>query len=62
MSEKYYKLIEYLKSLEPDVQKFYDKGQAAAGTRLRKGMSELKNLAQDIRVEIQNIKADRKEN
>lgn len=62
MSEKYYKLIEYLKSLEPDVQKFYDKGQAAAGTRLRKGMSELKNLAQEIRVEVQNIKAERKEN
>jgi hypothetical protein len=61
MSEKYYKLIEYLKSLEPDVQKFYDKGQAAAGTRLRKGMSELKNMAQEIRVEVQNIKSDRKD-
>ncbi len=62
MSEKYYKLIEYLKSLEPDVVKFYEKGQAAAGTRVRKGMSELKNLAQEIRVEVQDLKANKKDN
>ncbi|MGD8779810.1 MAG: histone H1 [Ignavibacteria bacterium] len=61
MSEKYYNLIEYLKSLEPDVQKFYAKGQAAAGTRLRKGLSELKRMAQDIRNEVQDVKAQRKD-
>jgi len=61
MSQKYYELIDYLKSLEADVVKFYEKGQAAAGTRLRKGMSELKNKAQEIRNEVQEIKADRKD-
>ena len=43
-------------SLEADFVKFYDKGNQAAGTRVRKGMQDLKNLAQDIRVEVQNIK------
>ncbi len=43
-------------SLEGDFQKFYDKGNQAAGTRVRKGMQELKNLAQDIRVEVQSKK------
>ena len=43
-------------SLEGDFDKFYDKGNQAAGTRVRKGMQELKNLAQDIRVDVQNIK------
>ncbi|MDN5200468.1 histone H1 [Fulvivirgaceae bacterium BMA10] len=43
-------------SLEADFQKFYDKGNQAAGTRVRKGMQDLKNLAQEIRVEVQDIK------
>jgi hypothetical protein len=58
--QKYQNLLEYLKSLEGDVVKFYDKGQSAAGTRLRKGLSELKKLAQDLRNEIQDVKAQRK--
>ncbi len=45
-----------VESLEADFEKFYDKGNQAAGTRVRKGMQELKNLAQDIRVEVQSIK------
>lgn len=43
-------------SLEADFEKFYDKGNQAAGTRVRKGMQELKNLAQAIRTEVQNKK------
>lgn len=31
-------------------------GTEAAGTRVRKGMQELKSLSQDIRVEVQNMK------
>jgi len=42
--------------LEADFEKFYDKSNQAAGTRVRKGMQELKNLAQEIRVEVQGIK------
>ena len=43
-------------SLEPDFDKFYNKGNKTAGTRVRKGLQDLKNLAQEIRVEIQNRK------
>ena len=58
--QKYQNLIEFVKSLEGDVNKFYDKGQSAAGTRLRKGLSELKKLAQEMRNEVQEVKAQRK--
>jgi hypothetical protein len=60
MQQKYLDLIEFIKSLEPDVEKFYTKGQSAAGTRLRKGLSDLKKKAQDLRNDIQSVKADRK--
>ncbi|AMQ57050.1 histone H1 [Algoriphagus sanaruensis] len=43
-------------SLEADFEKFYDKGNQAAGTRVRKGMQDLKNLAQAIRTEVQDMK------
>ena len=56
MSQSYEDLLNHLKNMEADIQKFYDKGNSAAGTRVRKGMQELKNLAQDIRVEVQDIK------
>lgn len=42
--------------LEEDLDKFYEKGNKAAGTRARKQLQDLKKLAQDIRVEIQDIK------
>lgn len=45
-----------LSSLEGDADKFYNKGNNAAGTRVRKGMQDLKNLAQEIRMEIQETK------
>lgn len=42
--------------LEADLEKFYDKGNKAAGTRARKQLQELKKLSQEIRLEIQDIK------
>ncbi len=39
-----------------EMDKFYEKGNKAAGTRARKGLQELKKLAQEIRLEIQDIK------
>ncbi len=53
---KFGALKDLVMSLESDFSKFYDKGNNAAGTRVRKGMQELKNLAQDIRKEVQDIK------
>ncbi len=54
--KRFDELKDLVMSLEGDFQKFYDKGNQAAGTRVRKGMQDLKNLAQDIRTEVQNIK------
>ena len=47
---------DHIMGLEEDFNKFYDKGNQAAGTRVRKGMQDLKNLAQEIRIEVQNMK------
>ena len=56
--ERFNQLRELVISLEDDFAKFYDKGNKAAGTRVRKGMQEMKNLAQEIRIEVQNAKND----
>lgn len=42
--------------LEDDMIKFYDKENKTAGTRARKKLQEIKKLAQDIRLEIQDFK------
>ncbi len=54
--KKFNEIKDLINSLEGDIQKFYDKGNQAAGTRVRKGMQDLKNLAQDIRIEVQEKK------
>ena len=59
--EKFENLVQAVKNLETDFEKFYVKGQAAAGTRLRKGLSDLRKHAQEIRKDIQEVKASRKE-
>lgn len=53
---RFEQLKDLVNSLEGDFNKFYDKQNQAAGTRVRKGMQEMKNLAQEIRVEVQNMK------
>ena len=54
--KKFDELKNLVMGLESDFEKFYDKGNNAAGTRVRKGMQELKNMAQAIRVEVQDMK------
>ncbi|HBH22873.1 MAG TPA: histone H1 [Cytophagales bacterium] len=54
--KRYDELKDLMMSLEADFHKFYEKGNQAAGTRVRKGMQEMKNLAQDIRKEVQDMK------
>jgi len=44
-----------LEEIQPDVEKFYEKGNKAAGTRIRKAMQGLKSLAQDQRVEVSEM-------
>ena len=53
---RYDELLELVKSYEADFQKFYEKNNKSAGTRLRKHMNELKKFAQDVRMEVQTIK------
>jgi len=53
---RYQELQALLASLEDDFAKFYEKENKAAGTRVRKGMLELREKAQDIRKEVQQLK------
>lgn len=45
-----------MSELEGDLDKFYNKGNKAAGTRARKQLQDLKKLSQEIRLEIQDMK------
>ena len=54
--KRYNELLEHILSLEKEFDKFYNSGNKTAGTRLRKGLLEVRNLSQTIRVEVQGIK------
>ncbi len=49
-------LAQRVAGMEDDFNKFYDKGNKAAGTRIRKGMQDIKKMAQDIRSDVQDKK------
>ena len=49
------KMGEELSNVELDAEKFVE-GNNSAGTRLRKAMQNIKNIAQQVRVEVQNQK------
>jgi hypothetical protein len=54
--ENYYQeMLEMLQDSINDVEKFTE-GNKSAGTRIRKTMQNVKNLAQAIRVEVQEQK------
>lgn len=50
--EKFNQLKELLAGAEADFDKFYNKKNNAAGTRVRSAMQQLKSLAQEIRQEV----------
>jgi hypothetical protein len=52
----YNKLKDLLTSIEEDADKFYNKGVSAAGTRVRKGLQDIKTLASDMRKEVTELK------
>jgi Histone H1-like protein Hc1 len=58
--EKFGNLNEILDGMKTDIEKFYEKGQNAAGTRLRKSLNELRKKAAEIRKDIQEERAKRK--
>lgn len=51
----YNKMLVTLEKGIEDVEKFED-GNKSAGTRIRKNMQDVKNLAQQVRVEVQEMK------
>jgi hypothetical protein len=56
MSNKITELFEEIKATieetQGDVEKFTEKGNGSAGTRVRKAMQSLKNLGQEVRKEV----------
>ena len=52
MTELLNQLQEELNAIQADVTKFTEKGNKAAGTRIRKSMQTIKGLAQDVRVAV----------
>ena len=50
---RYDELTGLVEGLGKDFNKFYGKGNKAAGTRVRKGMQSLKVWAQEVRKEVQ---------
>ena len=50
--DKFKAVKDLLASAETDASAFYEKGNKAAGTRLRGAMQQLKVLATDIRKEV----------
>jgi hypothetical protein len=52
MQELLNQLQEELTNIQDDAAKFTEKGNKAAGTRVRKSMQTIKALAQDVRVAV----------
>ena len=58
--DKFNELKEIINEVEADCGKFYNDGNNAAGTRVRQGMQKIKTLAQELRLNIQEIKNSKK--
>lgn len=53
---KYQELSDLVASMQDDFEKFYDKKNKAAGTRVRKGMQALAVFAKNTRSAVQEMK------
>jgi hypothetical protein len=58
--EKFEKVKELIAATEADATAFFDKGNKAAGTRVRNAMQQLKVMAQEIRTEVTEKKGSAK--
>lgn len=56
--EKVTEFENLLQSFREDYEKFIEKGNKTAGTRARKTLQEIRNLAKDTRDEISNTKRE----
>jgi hypothetical protein len=55
--DRYQELQALVETFKADFDKFYIKQNKSAGVRLRKHMANLKKKAQEIRNEVQEVKA-----
>jgi hypothetical protein len=55
--DRYQELLDLVATFKADFEKFYIKENKSAGVRLRKHMANLKKKAQEIRNEVQDVKA-----
>jgi len=55
--DRYQELLDLVATFKVDFDKFYLKQNKSAGVRLRKHMATLKRKAQEIRNEVQDVKA-----
>jgi len=54
--ENYNLLKNLVESISEDADKFYNKSNKSAGTRLRKSLQDVKKLAQEMRLEVSELK------
>lgn len=54
--EKFEQIKTLIEQTQGDIDKFFGKGNSSAGTRVRQAMQELKKLAQEVRIEVQEAK------
>ena len=54
--DKFKQLQSLVQGIEADAIKFYNNGNGAAGTRVRKALQEIKGLAHEIRKDVTEIK------
>jgi len=54
--EKFEQIKALIDGVQGYIEKFYSKGNSSAGTRVRQAMQELKKLAQDLRLDVQEKK------
>ena len=57
--ELFNEIKQLVEEAEMDAIKFYERGNKAAGVRLRKSMQEIKGLAQDLRLEVNEVRLTR---
>lgn len=57
--ELFNQIKQLVEEAELDAIKFYERGNKAAGVRLRKTMQEIKGLAQDLRLEVNEVRLTR---
>jgi hypothetical protein len=60
MANRYEEFTKILEAAQGDFEKFYDKGVASAGTRVRKALQELTVLAKEVRKNVTEVKNERK--